>query len=149
MGTPHTESSNMDSKQRTAGLWFAIDERYGTLGADISTFKTVPAIYSGCGLRPGNGADAKICEVSVGGHAFRFGGGKSDHTVRFDEAQANAAFIVQACNSHDALVQQRDELAEALKDVLDALVDSDPGIYTVNQSIVIDIARAALAKVKP
>jgi len=49
----------------------------------------------------------------------------------------------------NSLLQQRDELAEALRDVLDALVDSDPGIYTVNQSIVIDIARAALAKVTP
>lgn len=29
------------------------------------------------------------------------------------EAEANAAFIVQACNEHDALVQQRDALAEA------------------------------------
>lgn len=32
-----------------------------------------------------------------------------------DEAEANAAFIVEACNSHDALLAQRDELVKALE----------------------------------
>jgi len=35
------------------------------------------------------------------------------HTGRFDEAEANAAFIVRACNAHE-------ELVEALKAALSA-----------------------------
>jgi hypothetical protein len=41
-----------------------------------------------------------------------------------DENAANAAFIVEACNAHDALVRERDGLREALQDIL---VDPDDG----------------------
>ena len=60
---------------------------------------------------------------------------------------ANAAFIVTACNSHDALVEQRDDLLEALKETL-GFIDS----LTEYKSLRLnpkEAARAALAKAEP
>lgn len=39
-----------------------------------------------------------------------------DATIMGDEYEGNTAFIVQACNAHDALVAQRDELVAALEE---------------------------------
>jgi len=77
---------------------------------------------------------------------------------------ANAAFIVTACNSHAALTQQRDELAAALEFYADSTRYQGPN-QRANGSDKFtqegqpyrmdatrdggDIARAALAKVKP
>lgn len=51
-----------------------------------------------------------ICEVSA---KFPF---------TFEESEANAAFIVKACNEYDKLKEQRDILLEALKNSYDMLV---------------------------
>ena len=49
--------------------------------------------------------------------------------------EANARFIVEACNQHAALIAQRDALREALKELLDAMFESDGGYGTVSSGV--------------
>lgn len=49
---------------------------------------------------------AKICSPRENG--------EGNNIPKQDEAEANAAFIVEACNSHDSLTQENKALREAL-----------------------------------
>lgn len=70
------------------------------------------------------------------------------------EAIANAAFIVTACNVHATLTQQRDELAEALRELTESAEDYGASPAGGNEMMsrfedAISSARAAITKVKP
>jgi gamma-glutamyl phosphate reductase len=61
-------------------------------------------------------------------------------------AAANAAFIVKACNAHDRLTAERDELVAALRDMLNLY---DGRMYSMaDHPERVAAARAALAKVQ-
>ncbi len=70
----------------------------------------------------------------------------------------DAEFIVTACNAHDTLTQQRDELVQALANLLGSFETTLEMAYTKDGAKLIGsaktyarmaTARAALAKVKP
>ena len=63
------------------------------------------------------------------------------------EAEANAAFIVEACNNYERVCAERDALAEALKDVLRIATAASHGV--TGNAPRLERARAALAKVTP
>lgn len=50
------------------------------------------------------GRQIALCEISVRGRPY-------DET--YDEALANAAFIVKACNAHETLVKRLEQIARA------------------------------------
>lgn len=65
------------------------------------------------------------------------------------EIEANAAFIVEACNNYERVKAERDELAAALKRTLDALFNETHGQKDTPWVATTKLeARAALAKLE-
>jgi len=120
----------MDGKQRTSGPWSAFEGENKRSPIEI---RTSQPIYDGA-LQ-----GVEICKIS---HS----------TIN---ARANAAFIVLACNQHDDLVQQRDELAGLLRrslKVIDALMPGVKYIAVQNYKELNDVpvdAERTLEKVTP
>lgn len=84
----------MTAPKRTPGPW--------RVSSDLGAFN-IDGEYNGDGQTSPSGTFM----VAHCPHSFALHGK--------DEAEANAAFIVEACNAHDSLVAQRDALAEALR----------------------------------
>lgn len=60
-----------------------------------------------------------VAQIRGWGHLTGVGGWRLPEEAAIAVQQANADFIVTACNAHDALVSQREELVKVLKQVID------------------------------
>lgn len=80
----------------TTGNWKTGELRRGTYDKPREQWDIVPIVTSDCGLEPGNGPDAVICELPAGGGAFRIGQVNGSHNVSLEEARANAALVAAA-----------------------------------------------------
>jgi hypothetical protein len=71
---------------------------------------------AGIGDRLSDGGDCWVVDCEATGSI-------AEMQCPADTQEANALFIVQACNAHDALIAERDALKEALRETLRTMRD--------------------------